>query len=102
VDGAAALNMVTNALVCGSTIGDGSGNGWEVDGSGDDHGESGDGGGDGMARSLAIFASDQNDIGGSSRIDILAVMRYAGCGGGVVADSSVSNNSVSLADGAYK
>ncbi|GKC83617.1 hypothetical protein Tco_1139334, partial [Tanacetum coccineum] len=41
----------------------------------------------------------QNGIGGSSRIDILAVTRYAGCGGGVVADSSVSNGLVSLAYG---
>ncbi|GJX77441.1 hypothetical protein Tco_0324252, partial [Tanacetum coccineum] len=32
VDGAAALIMATDALVRGSTIGDGSGSGWEVDG----------------------------------------------------------------------
>ncbi|GKA18413.1 hypothetical protein Tco_0698328 [Tanacetum coccineum] len=66
----------------------------------DDHGESGDGGGDGMARSLAISASDQTGVGGLSRIDILAVTRYAGCGGGVAADLSVSNDTVSSADGA--
>ncbi|GKE95299.1 hypothetical protein Tco_1580154, partial [Tanacetum coccineum] len=54
--------------------------------SGDDHGESGDGGGVGIARSLATSVSDQNGIGGLSRIDILAVTRYAGCGGGVATD----------------
>ncbi|GKG31688.1 hypothetical protein Tco_0426638 [Tanacetum coccineum] len=31
VDGAAALIMAIDALVCGSTIGSGSGGGWEVD-----------------------------------------------------------------------
>ncbi|GJZ92773.1 hypothetical protein Tco_0664838 [Tanacetum coccineum] len=41
--------------------------------SGDDHGESGDGGGVGIARSLITFVSDQNGVGGSSQIDILAV-----------------------------
>nr|GFD36933.1 hypothetical protein [Tanacetum cinerariifolium] len=34
-------------------------------------------------------------------IEILAVVRYAGCGGGVATDSSVSNSSVSFADGAW-
>nr|GFD40476.1 hypothetical protein [Tanacetum cinerariifolium] len=34
-------------------------------------------------------------------IEILAVIRYAGCGGGVAADSSDSNSSVSSADGAW-
>ncbi|GKG60041.1 hypothetical protein Tco_0609705, partial [Tanacetum coccineum] len=63
-------------------------------GSGNDHGESGDG----MARSLATSVSDKNGVGGSSQIDILVVTRYAGCGGGVAADSSVSNGSVSSAD----
>ncbi|GKB16075.1 hypothetical protein Tco_0849998, partial [Tanacetum coccineum] len=66
--------------------------------SGDNHGESGDGGGVGIAMSLATSVSDQNGIGGSSRIDILAVTRYAGCGSGVAADSSFSNGSVSSAD----
>ncbi|GJU92791.1 hypothetical protein Tco_1317547 [Tanacetum coccineum] len=47
---------------------------------GDDHGESGDGGGVGIARSLATSVSDQNGVGGSSRIDILVVTQYAGCG----------------------
>ncbi|GJX87152.1 hypothetical protein Tco_0339166 [Tanacetum coccineum] len=32
VDGATNLIMATDALVCGSTIGDGRGSGWEVDG----------------------------------------------------------------------
>ncbi|GKG43383.1 hypothetical protein Tco_0480067, partial [Tanacetum coccineum] len=66
---------------------------------GDDHRENGDGGGVGIARSLATFVSDQNSVGGSSQIDILVVTWYAGCGGGVNADSSVSNGSVSSADG---
>nr|GFD43677.1 hypothetical protein [Tanacetum cinerariifolium] len=34
-------------------------------------------------------------------IEILAVVRYAGYGGGVAADSSVSNGSISSADGAW-
>ncbi|GKG53237.1 hypothetical protein Tco_0552505, partial [Tanacetum coccineum] len=39
--------------------------------------ENGDGGGVGIARSLATSVSHQNGVGGSSRIDILAVTRYA-------------------------
>nr|GFD61902.1 hypothetical protein [Tanacetum cinerariifolium] len=31
----------------------------------------------------------------------LAVVRYAGCGGGVAMDSSISNGSVSSEDGAW-
>nr|GFC99144.1 hypothetical protein [Tanacetum cinerariifolium] len=34
-------------------------------------------------------------------IEILAIVRYAGCGGGVAADSSISNGSVSSVDGAW-
>ncbi|GKA27118.1 hypothetical protein Tco_0713286 [Tanacetum coccineum] len=67
-------------------------------GSGDDHGESGDDGGVDIARSLATSASDHTGVGTGAGIEILAVTRYAGCGGGVVADSSVSNDSVSSAD----
>ncbi|GJZ80634.1 hypothetical protein Tco_0645628, partial [Tanacetum coccineum] len=80
VDGAKALIMATDALVCGSTIGDGSSSGWEVDGnsslnriiaalgdsiwgSGDDNEESGDGSRVGMARSLATSVSKGSDRG---------------------------------------
>nr|GEV87589.1 hypothetical protein [Tanacetum cinerariifolium] len=45
-----------------------------------DNGESGNGGGDGMARILSISASDQNGVGGWSQIDILAVTRCTGGG----------------------
>nr|GFC30669.1 hypothetical protein [Tanacetum cinerariifolium] len=41
---------------------------------------------------------DQGDIGDAGTgagMEILAVVRYAGCGGGVAADSFVSNGSVS-------
>nr|GFD63428.1 hypothetical protein [Tanacetum cinerariifolium] len=34
-------------------------------------------------------------------MEILAVVRYAGYGGGVAADSNRSNGSVSFADGAW-
>ncbi|GKD28030.1 hypothetical protein Tco_1234244, partial [Tanacetum coccineum] len=67
-------------------------------GSGDDHEESGDDGGVYIARSLAISASDHTGVGTGAGIEILAVTRYAGCGGGVAADSSVSNGSISYAD----
>nr|GFD45765.1 hypothetical protein [Tanacetum cinerariifolium] len=39
--------------------------------------------------------------GTGAGIEILAIVRYAGCGGGVAADSYVSNGSVSSADGAW-
>nr|GFD50773.1 hypothetical protein [Tanacetum cinerariifolium] len=47
-----------------------------------------------IASSLTISESDQAGIGTGAGIEILAVIRYAGCGGGVAADSSVSNGSV--------
>ncbi|GKB77432.1 hypothetical protein Tco_0944327 [Tanacetum coccineum] len=113
VDGAAALNMAIDALVRRSTIGDGSGSRWCLGShpdhrssisqrisSGNDHGESGDGGGDGKARSISTSSLEGSDIGVSALMDILAVMRYARCGGGVATDSSVSNGLVSSADGA--
>nr|GFD45044.1 hypothetical protein [Tanacetum cinerariifolium] len=53
-----------------------------------------------IARSLATSESVHAGIGTGAGIDIRAVVRYAGCGGGVAADSSVSNGSVSSADGA--
>ncbi|GJW55879.1 hypothetical protein Tco_0099964 [Tanacetum coccineum] len=60
-------------------------------GSGEDHRESGDDGGVAIARSLATSESDQAGVGTGAGIEILAVIRYVGCGGGMVADSSVSN-----------
>ncbi|GJW18285.1 hypothetical protein Tco_0025721 [Tanacetum coccineum] len=54
-------------------------------GSGDDHGESGDDGGVDIARSLATFASGHTGVGTRAGIEILAVTRYAWCGGGVAA-----------------
>ncbi|GKB87658.1 hypothetical protein Tco_0959930, partial [Tanacetum coccineum] len=67
-------------------------------GSGEEHGESGDDGRVDIARSLATSASDQTGVGTGAGIEILAVTRYAGCGGGVAAGSSVSNGSISFAD----
>ncbi|GKG03883.1 hypothetical protein Tco_0314270, partial [Tanacetum coccineum] len=69
-------------------------------GSGEEHGESGDDGGVDIARSLATSALDHTGAGTGAEIEILVVTRYVGCGGGVAADSSVSNGSVSSADGA--
>ncbi|GKF60828.1 hypothetical protein Tco_0177614 [Tanacetum coccineum] len=68
---------------------------------GDNTGEGGDSGSDGEC----IWGSGENhgesgDDGTGAGIEILAVTRYEGCGGGVAADSSVSNGSVSFADGA--
>ncbi|GJR86688.1 hypothetical protein Tco_0210699 [Tanacetum coccineum] len=80
--------------------GDSGSDGEGIWGSGEDHGESGDDGGVDIARSLATSASDHNGVGTGAGIEILAVTRYARCGGGVAADSSVSNGSVSSADGA--
>ncbi|GKB15770.1 hypothetical protein Tco_0849693, partial [Tanacetum coccineum] len=69
-------NILPTASSNGSKGDDGAGNG-SGDESGDDNGVSGDGSG----------------------VDILEVVRYAAGGGGVVADSSVSNGSISLAEG---
>ncbi|GKF94901.1 hypothetical protein Tco_0284601, partial [Tanacetum coccineum] len=97
-------------LVGESMKGGGNGREWECEsgdsgsdgegilGSGEDHGESGDDGGVDIARSLATSASDHIGVGTGAGIEILAVTRYAGCGGGVAADSSVLNGSVSSAD----
>ncbi|GJV28265.1 hypothetical protein Tco_1384713 [Tanacetum coccineum] len=51
-------------------------------GSGEDYGESGNDGGVDIARSLATSASDHTGVGTRAGIEILAVTRYAGCGGG--------------------
>ncbi|GKA82876.1 hypothetical protein Tco_0789624 [Tanacetum coccineum] len=79
----------TGGLVGGGSI-------WE---SGNDNKVSGDGGGVGKARSLATSASEGNGIGVWVQTNILEVVRYAGGGGGVAADSLVSKGSVSSADG---
>ncbi|GKB22497.1 hypothetical protein Tco_0861898 [Tanacetum coccineum] len=82
VDGAATLIMDTDAL-------------------------SGDGGGNGMAISLAISASDQNGVGGCSQIDIIAVTRCtgggtksagAGCSSSSLSSSTSSSSSSSSSD----
>nr|GFD15057.1 hypothetical protein [Tanacetum cinerariifolium] len=69
-------------------------------GSGEDQGDNGDAGGEDIARSLTTSESVHAGIGTGAGIEILAVVRYAGYGGGVAADSSVSNGSISSADGA--
>nr|GEZ63155.1 hypothetical protein [Tanacetum cinerariifolium] len=48
--------------------------------SGDEYGVSGNGGGVGMASSLATSVSDGNDIGVRAQTNILAVVRYASGG----------------------
>nr|GFD17755.1 hypothetical protein [Tanacetum cinerariifolium] len=67
-------------------------------GGGEDQGDNRDAGGEDIARSLTTSESVHAGIGTGAGIEILAVVRYAGCGGGVAADSSVSNGSVSSAD----
>nr|GFA93701.1 hypothetical protein [Tanacetum cinerariifolium] len=67
--------------------------------SGDDNRVSGDGGGVGMESSLATSTSEGNNIGAWDQIYILEVVRYASGGCGVAADSLVSNDSVSSAEG---
>ncbi|GKA89258.1 hypothetical protein Tco_0811070 [Tanacetum coccineum] len=73
VDGAATLIMAIDALVCGRIASSGKGDignsndtgsgGDGIYGSGDEYDVSGDGGGDGMARSLSTSASDRNGTG---------------------------------------
>nr|GFD62465.1 hypothetical protein [Tanacetum cinerariifolium] len=53
-----------------------------------DQGDNGDAGGEDIASSLTISESDQVGIGTGTGIEILAIIRYAGCGSGVAADSS--------------
>nr|GFC33384.1 hypothetical protein [Tanacetum cinerariifolium] len=69
-------------------------------GGGKDEGDNGDAGGEDIARSLTTSESVHAGIGTGAGMEILAVIRYAGCGGGVAADSSVLNGSVSSEDGA--
>ncbi|GJS27979.1 hypothetical protein Tco_0488599 [Tanacetum coccineum] len=70
-------------------------------GEGGDNEISGEDGGVGKARSLSTSSSGGNSTGASGRIDILAVVRHAGGDGGVAADSSVSNGSVSSEEGTW-
>ncbi|GJR07397.1 hypothetical protein Tco_0790049 [Tanacetum coccineum] len=94
--------------VVGGGAGDNTGEGGDIGsdeegiwGSGEDHGESADDGEVDIARSLATSASDHTGVGTGARIEILDVTQYAGCGGGVAADSSVSNGLLSSSsDGA--
>nr|GFD02842.1 hypothetical protein [Tanacetum cinerariifolium] len=51
-------------------------------------GDNGDAGGEDIARSLTTSESVHAGKGTGAGIEILAVVRYAGCGGGVAADSS--------------
>nr|GFC59889.1 hypothetical protein [Tanacetum cinerariifolium] len=67
---------------------------------GEDQGDNVDAGGEDIARSIATSELVHAGIGTGAGMEILAIVRYAGCGGGVAADSSVSNGSVSSADGA--
>nr|GEZ10428.1 putative ribonuclease H-like domain-containing protein [Tanacetum cinerariifolium] len=77
------------------------GNSFSAFESGEDQGDNGDAGGEDIASSLTISESDQAGIGTGAGIEILAVIRYAECGSGVAADSSLSNGSVSSANGAW-
>nr|GFD50128.1 hypothetical protein [Tanacetum cinerariifolium] len=71
-------------------------------------GEGGDSIGGSGGKGICGGGKDQRDngdavhagIGTGAGMEILAVVQYVGCGGGVAADSSVSNGSVSSADGA--
>nr|GFD58703.1 hypothetical protein [Tanacetum cinerariifolium] len=81
LEGGAGANMGEG----GDSIGGSGGKG--ICGGGEDQGDNGDAGGEDIARSLTTSES--------VHVKILAVVRYAGCGGGVAANSSVSNGSVS-------
>nr|GFC76440.1 hypothetical protein [Tanacetum cinerariifolium] len=65
-----------------------------ISGGGEDQGDNGDAGGEDIARSLTTYESVHAGICIGAGIEILAVVRYVGCGGGVAADSSVSNDFV--------
>nr|GFC69720.1 hypothetical protein [Tanacetum cinerariifolium] len=52
-------------------------------GDGEDQEDNGDAGGEDIARSLATSESVHAGLGIGAGIEILAVIRYAGCGGGV-------------------
>nr|GFD43599.1 hypothetical protein [Tanacetum cinerariifolium] len=49
---------------------------------GEDQGDNGDAGGEDIARSLTTSESVRAGIGTGAGIEILAIVRYAGCGGG--------------------
>nr|GFD62904.1 hypothetical protein [Tanacetum cinerariifolium] len=54
-----------------------------IRGGGEDQGDSSDAGGEDIASSLATSESVHAGMGTGAGIEILAVVRYAGCGGGV-------------------
>nr|GFD63010.1 hypothetical protein [Tanacetum cinerariifolium] len=56
---------------------------------GEDQRDNGDAGGEDIASSLTTSESVQAGTSTGAGIEILAVIRYAGCGDGVAADSSV-------------
>nr|GFD55231.1 hypothetical protein [Tanacetum cinerariifolium] len=56
------------------------------DGGGEDQGDNCDAGGEDIARSLTTSESVHAGIGARAGMEILAVVRYGGCGGGVAAD----------------
>nr|GFD58646.1 hypothetical protein [Tanacetum cinerariifolium] len=70
-------------------------------GGGEDQRDNGDAGREDIAKSLATSESVHTGKGTGAGIEILAIVRYVGCGGSVAADSSVLNGSVSSADGAW-
>ncbi|GJY50040.1 hypothetical protein Tco_0439996 [Tanacetum coccineum] len=82
-----------SGLVWESMMGGGNGSEWEVDVWWSN-----------IARSLATSASDQTSVGTGAGIEILAVTRYAGCGGGVSQTSSAPKNGFGLTspDEAYR
>ncbi|GKE51371.1 hypothetical protein Tco_1486527 [Tanacetum coccineum] len=72
--------------------------GESMKGSGGGAGDNTDKGGD--SGSYGDGSGGSGGEGTGAGIEILAVTRYAGCSGGVAADSSVSNDFVSSTDGA--
>nr|GEX18647.1 retrovirus-related Pol polyprotein from transposon TNT 1-94 [Tanacetum cinerariifolium] len=104
VEAASSLSRIMAARYPKERIGLGGGAGDKMGegicGGGEDQGDNGDAGGEDIAKSLTTSESVHAGIGTGAGIEILAVVRYAGCGGGVAADSSISNGSVSFTDGA--
>nr|GFD06060.1 hypothetical protein [Tanacetum cinerariifolium] len=64
----------------GDSIGGSGGKG--IRGGGEEQGDNGDAGGEDIARNLASSESVHDGIGTGAGIEILAVVRYARCGGG--------------------
>ncbi|GJV02357.1 hypothetical protein Tco_1335926 [Tanacetum coccineum] len=63
---------------CAVNTGGGGDNGTGICGGDEDHGDSGDAGGEDIASNLATSESDHAGTGNGSGIVILAVIRYAG------------------------